>query len=149
MNAFTMPLNTPAGSSMGRVSVSRAACGRRCGRAFSALQNLPLCGTRHQINEHMNDCERQQKRVSQLSQSHQVGMGQKNPMKSTLSQLSQLSQSKNTDPEANTPTKTRPNQPESWRFGVWGTPPRHWVPVGLFPHGLCAPREKASGQFQE
>ena len=104
-----MPLNTPAGVSMGRVSESRAACGRRCGRAFSALQNLHLCGTRHQINEHLNDCGRQRHRVSHLSQLQTVQVGQKNPMKSTVSQLSHLSQSKNTDTEANDPPEVLPS----------------------------------------
>ena len=51
------------GCEMGRVSVSRAACGRRCGRASLALQNLLLCGTRHQVNKSLNDCERQHKRM--------------------------------------------------------------------------------------
>ena len=55
------------GCEMGRVSVSRAACGRRCGRASLALQNLPLCGTRHQVNKSPNDCERQHKRLAPLS----------------------------------------------------------------------------------
>lgn len=47
MTARSMPCDTwPAGASMARVSVCRAACGRRCGRASPALQNLPLHGTK-------------------------------------------------------------------------------------------------------
>ena len=120
MNTCTMPFNTPSDASMGRVSVSRAACGRWCGRASSALQNLLLCGTEHQIYQTPNDCERQHKRVSQLSQLQQAGLGQKNLMKSTVSQLSQLSQSKNTDPEA-----------RHTRNMGRGTPPT-WFLLGLF-----------------
>lgn len=47
MTARPIALNLlPVGASMGRVSVHRAACGRWCGRASPALQNLPLHGTR-------------------------------------------------------------------------------------------------------
>ena len=52
---------------MASVSVIRAACGRRCGRAISALQNLPLCGTRHQTNQQLNTGERPRPRLSALS----------------------------------------------------------------------------------
>ena len=128
MNARTGPLITPpAGASIGRVNVNRAACGRGCVRAISALKNPPLCGTRHQINKHLNDSERQQKRMSQLSQLMRAVMRQKKPMKSTVSQLSQLSQSKNHDPEANTTTKTpaKPARllPIGAVIGGGGTPP--------------------------
>jgi len=43
-----------------RVSVIRAACGRCCGASF-ALKNLFFRGTKYQMNEHLNDCERYQK----------------------------------------------------------------------------------------
>jgi len=42
-----------------RVSERRAACGRRCGRATSALKNQIFDSTRHQIDQGLNAFERQ------------------------------------------------------------------------------------------
>lgn len=126
---------------MARVSVSRAACGRRCGRAFFALKKLSLCGTRHQTNEHLNDYGRHRPRVSQLSQLQTVRVGQKTPMKSTVSQLSHLSQSKNPDPEPGDPPETLQNLPDGWCWEGWGTPP-FWFLLGLFQvRVIAAPRK--------
>ena len=82
-----------------------------------------LSDTKHQINEHLNDCGRHRPRVSQLSQLQTARVGQKNLMKSMLSQLSHLSQSKNTDPEARDPPEALQNLPDGWCWEGWGTPP--------------------------
>lgn len=93
------------------------------GRALSALQNRLLSGTRHQMDKHLNHCERQQKRLSSLSSVDAMQWGQKNLMKSMLSQLSHLSQSKNTDPEARDPLEALQNLPDGCYWVGWGTPP--------------------------
>ncbi len=61
--------------------------------------------------------------MSQLSQLQTVHLRQKTPMKSMVSQLSQLSQSKNTDPEARDPSESLQNLPAGWFWEGWGTPP--------------------------
>lgn len=105
MNAWPLPNTCPTCDRMARVSVCRAACGRRAVELFSRCKNWLNSGTRHQTSPRLNDGGRYQKRVSQLSQLQRARLGQKNPMKSMLSQLSRLSQSKNTPPEADTTTK--------------------------------------------
>jgi hypothetical protein len=102
MTARPKPCSTgPTAASMGRVSVCRAACGGGAVELFSRCKNRLNLGTRHQTSQPLNECGRYRTRVSQLSQLQRVRMGQKTPMKSTVSQLSQLSQSQTRPPEAN------------------------------------------------
>lgn len=128
------------------MSVSRAACGRCRGRVLSALQNRRLSGTRHQINQHLNHCERQRKRLSSLSSVDAMQWGQKNLMKSMLSQLSHLSQSKNTDPEARDPPEALQNL-QIVAIGLPRVPPT-LVPSGGISHaGAVWLEKKLAGVF--
>jgi hypothetical protein len=107
---------------MASVSVCPAACGRVCGRASLALQKQEKPGTRHQITQQVNVSGRQRRRLSQLSQFKRVLVGQKNLMKSTVSQLSHLSQSKNREPEPSTKPNARQNRAVWLNLGWLGTP---------------------------
>lgn len=99
-----------------------------------------LSDTKHQINEHLNDCGRHRPRVSQLSQLQTARVGQKNLMKSMLSQLSHLSQSKNTDPEARDPPEALQNL-QIVAIGLPRVPPT-LVPSGGISHAGAVWLEK-------
>jgi len=131
MNAWPLPNTCPTCDRMARVSVCPAACGRRAVELFSRYKNRLNSGTRHQTSPRLNGGGRYQKRVSQLSQLQPARLGQKKPMKSTVSQLSQLSQSKNTPPEADTTIKTARRPCFWWPGGCPAVGPSGGLPCGF------------------
>ena len=142
MTARSMPCDTwPAGASMARVSVCRAACGRRCGRASPALQNLPLHGTK-QNTRPMTTRPRTIAELTALTFFQTEGrLRTRKPFIHAVVAVPSVVAVKKTPPEANDPPEVLQNLPGGWFWGMV-YPPGALGSLGVFSNDGNAHRFK-------